>query len=100
MDKEHIQTLAEYAADYDWVMSSRKVVNEHDDKVIMTNKVLDKTEGHGKVQVDELCMRIPLFIYVTNKLHKASIIKDHNIQFIQESHVHEDGLFNYNYAST
>lgn len=99
LDKGHIQTLAEYAADYDWIMSSRKVVNEHGDKVIMRDRVLDKTEAHGKVQVDELCMRIPLFIYVTNKLYKTSIIKDHNIQFIQESHVHEDGLFNYNYAS-
>lgn len=90
--------MAEYAADYDWVMSSRKVVNERGDRVIMTDKVLDKAEAHGKVQVDELCMRIPLFIYVTNKLYKTSIIRKHNIQFIQESHVHEDGIFNYNYA--
>ena len=35
---------------------------------------------------------------MTNKLYKTSIIKAHNILFIQESHVHEDGLFNYNYA--
>ena len=79
-------------------MSSRKVVNERGDRVILIDKVLDKTEAHGKVQVDELCMRIPLFIYVTNKLYKTSIIKAHNIQFIQEPHVHEDGIFNYNYA--
>lgn len=98
LDKEHIQALVEHATDYDWVMSSRKVVNERGDKVILIDKVLDKTEAHGKVQVDELCMKIPLFIYVTNKLYKTSIIRDHNIQFIQESHVHEDGLFNYNYA--
>lgn len=98
MDKGHIQTLAEYTAEYDWVMSSRKVVNERGDKVIMTDKVLDKTEAQGNVQVDELCVKIPLFVYVTNKLYKTSIIKDHNMRFIQESHVHEDGLFNYNYA--
>lgn len=79
-------------------MSSRKVVNERGDKVIMTDKVLDKTEAQGNVQVDELCVKIPLFVYVTNKLYKTSIIKDHNMRFIQESHVHEDGLFNYNYA--
>lgn len=78
-------------------MSSRKVVNEYG-KVIMTDKVLEKTEAHGKVQVDELCIKIPLFVYVTNKLYKTSIIKAHNMRFIQESHVHEDGLFNYNYT--
>lgn len=98
LDKEHIQTLMKYATDYDWVMSSRKVVNERGDKVILIDKVLDKIETHAKVQMDELCMKIPLFIYVTNKLYKTSIIKKHNIQFIQESYVHEDGLFNYNYA--
>lgn len=90
--------MAAYATAYDWVMSSRLVVDNSGEKVLLTDKVPDKIEAYGKKQVDGVCTEIPLFVYVTNKLYKTAIIKEHGMQFIQESHVHEDGLFNYSYA--
>lgn len=99
LDKEHIQTMIEYVPAYDWVMSSRIVVDDNGEKLLFTDHVSEKIEAHGEKQVDETCMKTPLlFVYVTNKLYKTAIIKEYGIQFIQESYVHEDGLFNYNYV--
>ncbi|WP_239465601.1 hypothetical protein [Bacteroides gallinaceum] len=91
--------MIEYVPAYDWVMSSRIVVDDNGEKLLFTDHVSEKMEAHGKKQVDEICMKTPLlFVYVTNKLYKTAIIKEYGMQFIQESYVHEDGLFNYNYV--
>lgn len=47
--------------------------------------------------IDSICSTLPLFLFVTNKLYKSSIIKEQHLSFIEKSHVHEDRIFNLNY---
>lgn len=93
----HLANLAQYADIYDWVMTNRKVIDENN-KIQYEYNLLKKIEAYGRLQVDEVCHNLKFYILVTNKLYKTTIIKRHNIQFINNSHIHEDGIFNLSYT--
>lgn len=46
--------MIEYVPAYDWVMSSRIVVDDNGEKLLFTDHVSEKIEAHGKKQVKHL----------------------------------------------
>ena len=96
IDKNHFSLLMKYAKEFDWVMVCRKDVDA-DQNIMKIINIKERIKASGKNQVDEICRNLALFVFVTNKLYQASIVKKHDIYFTKNTHIHEDRLFNLNY---
>ena len=57
----HLEILAQYAEIYDWVMTSRKIIDE-DNKIRNEYNLSQKIEAHGKLQVDKVCSNLIFYI--------------------------------------
>lgn len=97
MDTNHFEKMMRYGQTYDWVMSSRKEVDEAGNE-LNTIGVKQLVSASGKTLVDEVCSDLPLFVLVTNKLYDATIVMKYGIQFDERTHIHEDRLFNLEYV--
>lgn len=96
IDDRHIQNFLDNVDGYDWVMVGMKFVDAYG--CIKEVRGVEKTISvHSFVEADFVCGVLPQFCWVTNKLYKTSIVKETNLSFMTESHIHEDRIFNLNY---
>jgi glycosyltransferase involved in cell wall biosynthesis len=92
----HLELLINHMETRDWVMVWIKNVT---DGKIRELKGIPKIYNADTVQaVDEICSCIPQFGYVTNKLYRSSLIRENRILFAEDTHIHEDRIFNITYV--
>lgn len=96
VEENHVTTMAAYISDYDWVMLGMKYINS-DNSVQDVKNVSATITVSGYNELDSVCPKLPQFCWVTNKLYKSDLIRLHKLTFMEESHIHEDRIFNLNY---
>ena len=96
IDEDHLASMVTYISSYDWVMVGMRYVN-NDNEEQETKTVPIKTIAKGSKDLDEICPTLPQFCWVTNKLYNSALIQRNKLSFMEESHIHEDRIFNLNY---
>lgn len=96
IDNTHLNTLIKDTISFDWIMVGMKFVDIHEN-IKEIREVKENVLAKSNDRIDSICNKLPQFCWVTNKLYKSSLIKKHNLSFIERSHIHEDRIFNLNY---
>lgn len=96
IDEEHLNLMVKLVSSYDWIMVGMKyirngVINEI--RGVTSNLVASTPQ-----EFDNYYNKFPQLGFVTNKLYNANFIRKYNIFFSEDTHVHEDRLFNIEYS--
>ena len=82
---------------YDWVMQGIKNVDDSG-RIVNEMSLKNTMCAETKEEVDKKLVRIPSFGWVSNKIFKASIVKQNDLRFITTSNINEDRVFNLEYS--
>ena len=96
IDNIHLDTLMKGTISFDWIMIGMKFVDIYEN-IKDVREIEENILAKGYEKIDSICNKLPQFCWVTNKLYKSSLIREHGLSFIEKSHLHEDRIFNLHY---
>lgn len=96
VEEEHLDTLILSMKDFDWTMVGMRYVDEKGESR-QVRSVQDDMVAKDAHAADVLLCEVPQMGWVTNKLYKASIVQEQGLSFMEDSHIHEDRVFNFGY---
>lgn len=97
IDECHIQNFMDNIDGQDWIMQGIRNIDrsKHSGKEMRSESII---KAETKEDVDRLLIEVPAFGWVSNKMYRASIVKQYNLRFITRLNINEDRVFNLMYS--